>query len=100
MTTNEIYTMSIDQIQTGKTIFNLIRQKGYTVRDVMECTGVSSPQAVYRWKAGNTIPDTDNLARLSAMLLEPVGRLIIVQAGGKTAPLDQIIAEATSIQRP
>ena len=45
----------IDPVATGKNILHLRQQLGFTVGDLQEFFGVSSPQAIYFWQQGKTI---------------------------------------------
>lgn len=99
MNRDEVFALSIDQEATGKRIFELIREKGYSVNDVIEYTGISSTQAVYKWKQGNSIPGTDNLARISAMLGMSIENLIVVKSSGKDLLLGQVISQGAARQQ-
>ena len=45
----------IDPVATGKNILHLRQQLGFTVSDLQEFLGFSSPQAIYFWQQGKTI---------------------------------------------
>ena len=60
--------LSIHQKATGDRIKKLLKQNGYTVRDIQEAMGFENPQAVYKWISGKSLPNLDNLLILSKVL--------------------------------
>ena len=44
--------LSIQQKETGSRIKSLLRESGYTVRDIQNAMGFENPQAVYKWISG------------------------------------------------
>ena len=60
--------LSIQQTATGNRIKALLREKGYTVRDIQEAMGFENPQAVYKWISGRSLPSLDNFLILSKLL--------------------------------
>lgn len=63
---------------TGKRIRELLNENGYTVRDVQGAMGFSSPQAVYKWLSGQTLPSVDNLVVLSRILHTSIDSILVV----------------------
>ena len=61
--------LSIEPEKTGKKIKKLLDASGYSVRDVQSLMGFNNPQAIYKWLAGKSIPNIDNLVILSRLLL-------------------------------
>jgi transcriptional regulator with XRE-family HTH domain len=53
---------------------------------VAESVGVSR-QAVSKWEAGESLPDIDNLVKLSSLLMVSIDRLLKPEADGCAAPL-------------
>ncbi len=41
--------LSIQQKETGSRIKSLLRESGYTVKDIQSAMGFENPQAVYKW---------------------------------------------------
>ena len=41
--------VSIQQKETGNRIKRLLKENGYTVKDVQGAMGFENPQAVYKW---------------------------------------------------
>ena len=59
---------TIDLAMTGANIVNLRKAAGLTVRDLQAAFGFNSPQAIYKWQNGTTLPTVDNLIGLAVML--------------------------------
>jgi len=60
--------MSIDMINTGANITRLREEKGLSVRDLQNIFGFATPQAIYKWQHGTTLPSVDNLVILANVL--------------------------------
>ena len=58
----------IDMIATGRNIARLRRNAGLSVRDLQELLGLGTPQAIYKWQQGATLPSLDNLVILASIL--------------------------------
>lgn len=58
---------TIDMKKTGENIFRLRVESGYSVRDLQEIFGFTTPQAIYKWQRGLALPTLDNLAVLAAI---------------------------------
>ena len=68
-TEEEMFTMpTIDMVATGRNIMRLREVAGLTVRDLQDIFGVATPQAIYKWQSGKSLPTVDNLYALSALL--------------------------------
>ena len=59
------YIPSINMEKTGQNIVKLRKQKGMSVRELQEIFGFATPQAIYKWQQGASIPSIDNLVVLS-----------------------------------
>lgn len=59
---------NIDMQQTGRNIDRLRKNAGYSVRDLQDMFGFSTPQAIYKWQHGTALPTVDNLLALSSIL--------------------------------
>ncbi len=73
---------TIDLIATGRKIENLRRQRGLSVRDLQDVLGFATPQAIYKWQRGNSLPTIDNLVVLSAVFRVPIDEILVVSEGG------------------
>ena len=50
---------------TGMNIFRLRENAGISVPDLQKGLGLASPQAIYRWQRGETVPSVDHLLILA-----------------------------------
>lgn len=60
--------ISLDVKLTGQRIHDVMKEQGYSVRQLQEKLDLTCPHAVYKWIHGSCIPSTDNLYRLSKIL--------------------------------
>ena len=68
---------SIDLAATGIRITQLRLQAGLTVRDLQDIFGFNTPQAIYRWQRGLTLPTLDNLVVLAAVFGTTLDEIIV-----------------------
>ncbi len=59
---------NIDMAASGERIRSVIREKGFTVKDIQEYLHLSCPQPVYRWFKGQILPSLDHVYALSQLL--------------------------------
>lgn len=78
---------TIDMAATGSNIARLRKLNGFSVRDLQDVFGFSSPQAIYRWQQGAALPAVDNLVILAALFHVRVDDILILHASAsaKTA---------------
>ena len=69
---------TIDMVATGNNITRLREQAGMTVRDLQNVFGFASPQAIYKWQNGISMPTVDNLIVLSAVLNVKVEDIVVL----------------------
>jgi len=67
----------IDMSATGKNIARLRREAGLSVRELQTTFGFSTPQAIYKWQHGETLPTLDNIVILAAALGVAVDEILI-----------------------
>lgn len=70
--------VSIQQDATGRRIKELLKEKGFTVREVQETMGFENPQAVYKWLSGKSLPSLDNLVILSRLLQTNIENILVI----------------------
>ena len=58
---------TINMVATGNNIIKLRKQAGLTVKDLQVIFGFASPQAIYKWQSGASMPTIDNLIVLAAV---------------------------------
>jgi len=49
------------------------------VRDLQNALGFATPQAIYKWQKGQSLPTLDNLVILSAILHVSIDNILIVE---------------------
>ena len=72
----------IDLSATGLNIVRLRVHAGLTVRDLQDVFGFGTPQAIYKWQRGETLPTVDNLADLSALFGVKIDDILVFQDDG------------------
>ena len=70
--------LSIQQKATGNRIRELLRENGYTVKDIQEVMGFENPQAVYKWISGRSLPSLDNFVILSRILHTNIEDILVI----------------------
>lgn len=68
----------IDMKATGKHIDNLRAERGMTKADIQRYFGFSTPQAVYKWIYGKSLPSADNLVILADLFECRIDDILIV----------------------
>ena len=66
----------LDMAMTGQTIKRIMQAKGYTVKDIQNYLQLSTPQAIYHWFEGKSMPTIDNLYALSGLFYIPVDAML------------------------
>lgn len=59
---------TIDPVRTGENIIRLRKRAGLSVHDLQHIFGFNSPQAIYKWQCGASLPSIDNLIVLAKVL--------------------------------
>ena len=70
--------ISINMEATGANIRRLVKASGYSVRDIMAITGISTEQAVYKWFRGESIPAIETMLILSNALGIEIRELLVI----------------------
>ncbi len=65
--------------KTGQNILTLRRERGLSVRALQDLLGFATPQAIYKWQQGLTLPSIDNLVALSCILQVPIDAILVVE---------------------
>ena len=80
METKIIKTLPVvNAVWTGQNIYHLMHEREISVKDVQEACGFSTPQAVYKWFNGQSIPSVDNLVILAHLLGATIDDIIITE---------------------
>ena len=75
----EMHYPVIDTRETGKRIRQLREQNGMSVKNLQEIFGFSSPQAIYKWQWGQTLPDIANLLVLSQLWHVSIESILVIR---------------------
>ena len=68
---------TINMKRTGENIENLRKLNNLTVRDLQKKFGFETPQAIYKWQRGTTIPTIDNLIILAYLFNVKIDDIIV-----------------------
>lgn len=68
---------TINMIKTGKKITELRKKSGLSVRQLQEIFGFATPQAIYKWQQGVTLPAIDNLVVLATLFNVKVEDILV-----------------------
>lgn len=68
----------INTVATGQNINRMRIRAGMTVRDMQEVFGFATPQAIYKWIHGATMPTIDNMVILAAMFDVTIDEIVAV----------------------
>ena len=69
---------TIDMVRTGQNIETLRIKKGMSVKDMQKILGFVTPQAIYKWQRGTSLPTVDNLVILSMMFQVSIEEILII----------------------
>ena len=72
---------TINLIATGENINRMRLEAGIAVKDVQEACGFSTPNAVYKWIHGQSLPTIDNMLILASMLNTTIDYILVVEKG-------------------
>ncbi len=69
----------VDMKLTGQNIASLRTQRGISVRDLQLMLGFTTPQSIYKWQRGETLPTIENLAALACILGVTIEAIVAVE---------------------
>lgn len=67
----------IDMTATGRNIVRMRQSAGFTVKDLQDIFGFSTPQAIYKWQRGTAMPTVDNLVVLAAVFGVTIDQILV-----------------------
>lgn len=70
----------VDMNATGENIKQLRENARLTVKDLQSVFGFSTPQAIYKWQRGASLPTVDNLVILAALFGVTVDNILVCKA--------------------
>ena len=68
----------IDMVKTGQNIMNLRVAAGLSVKDLQDIFVFATPQAIYKWQHGTTLPTIDNLVVLAAVFHVHMDEILVL----------------------
>ena len=72
---------TIDMKTTGANIKSFIKNRKMKITEVQAAFGFNTPQAIYKWMRGDTVPTIDNIVILADMFGVGIGDIIAVKRG-------------------
>ena len=69
----------VDTVATGQNIDRLRNASGLSVKDMQMIFGFATPQAIYKWIHGTSMPTIDNLVILAAVLGVTLDEIVVVE---------------------
>ena len=69
----------IDMRATGHRISVLREQKHMSVKELQSLLGFETPQAIYKWQRGTSLPSIDNLVALAIILDTTIDSILVVE---------------------
>lgn len=75
----------IDMEATGKNISQMRKGIRMTVRELQQNFGFNTPQSIYKWERGETLPSVDNLVILAEIFGVTIDEILVLdeQSGGR-----------------
>ncbi len=71
---------TINMIKTGQNITYLRQKCGVSVKELQAVFGFATPQAIYKWQNGTTLPTVDNLIVLAAVFQVHIEEILVVDS--------------------
>ena len=71
-------TPIIDMVKTGQNIIKLRQDNGLSVKELQEIFGFATPQAIYKWQQGLSVPSIDNLIVLAQIFQVHMDDIIVI----------------------
>ena len=68
---------NIDMFRTGQNIIRLREQNNMSVKELQDVFGFATPQAIYKWQQGATLPSIDNLMMLAKIFQVHIEDIIV-----------------------
>lgn len=70
---------TVDMKSTGNNIRAMIKSKGYKISDIQKIFGFGTPQAIYKWMRGDSIPNVDNLVVMADIFGVTIADIIAIK---------------------
>ncbi len=72
-------TTRINMIETGSNISRLRKEKGISVKQIQDVMGFNTPQAIFKWQRGETLPSLDNIVVLSELFDVAIEEIVAIE---------------------
>ena len=79
----------IDPAATGANILRLRKAAGLTVSDLQILFDFSTPQAIYKWQTGATLPTLAHMAALAKLFGVTMEEIIVCRLAAQECPAAQ-----------
>ena len=66
-------------VKTGNNISRLRKAKGLTIKEIQETMGFNTPQAIYKWQNGASLPSLENLIVLADLLDTDISNILVIE---------------------
>lgn len=70
---------TVNLTMTGANIRAIRKQRGLSVKDLQDIFGFATPQAIYKWQQGVTLPTVDNLVVLASIFGVPMEKILVIE---------------------
>jgi transcriptional regulator with XRE-family HTH domain len=70
---------TIDIVASGQNIKQLVTQHNFNISDIQEALGFNTPQAIYKWYRGESMPTIDNLILLSELFNCSIDDIVVIK---------------------
>ena len=68
----------IDMDKTGENIERLRLNNGLSVKEIQNILGFGTPNAIYKWQKGNSLPTVDNLVILAKIFKCSIDDILVL----------------------
>jgi transcriptional regulator with XRE-family HTH domain len=82
---------TIDLKRTGQNITRMRKEADISVREMQIMFGFTSPQAIYNWQNGISLPSVDNFIVLAAILGTTIEEIIAIEGEDSDGDEDTMI---------
>ena len=69
----------IDMINTGANITKLRKKRGLSIKDVQTVLGFNTPQAIFKWQRGDSLPSLDTLVILAELFNVRIDEIVVLR---------------------
>lgn len=69
----------VDTVSTGNNIVAMRNACGLSVKDLQRIFGFETPQAIYKWQRGVSLPTIDNLVVLASIFGVKIDDILVLK---------------------